>query len=90
MAVVVEEFVPVFFQEAGPTVFDGYPTGLRIGRLRPLISHFQKEQIRQLLDVVAIAHSVVAEDVTIIPKFLNDRSRTHKKMAPNLFMANKI
>jgi hypothetical protein len=34
----------------------------------------------QLLDIVAIAHSVVAEDVAEFPEFLDDRSGTHGVM----------
>jgi len=32
----------------------------------------EEQQIRQLLDVVAVAHPVVAEDVTIVPEFWNN------------------
>ncbi len=68
----VEEVVAVLFEEAGPTVLVGYAAGLRVGRIRPLVGHFQEEQIGQLFDVVAIAHPVVAQDVAVVPKFLDD------------------
>ncbi len=72
MAVVVEEFVTIFLQETWPTISVGYATGLRIGRLRPLIGHLEEQQIRQLLDVVAIAHPIVTQDVAVVPEFLDD------------------
>ena len=41
-------------------------------RFRAFVGHLEEQQIRQLLDVVAIAHPVVAEDVAIIPELLNN------------------
>jgi hypothetical protein len=35
----------------------------------PLVRYLEKQQIRQLLDVVTIAHAVVVEDVAVVPKF---------------------
>ena len=43
-----------------------------IRRLRALVRHLEEEQVRQLLDVIAIAHSVVAKDVAVVPELLND------------------
>lgn len=49
-----------------------------------LVCHLEEQQIRQPLDVVAIAHpaclcvarrQVVAEDVAVVPKLLNDLQR---------------
>ena len=34
--------------------------------------HFQEQQVGELLDVVAIGHAVVAQDVAVVPKALND------------------
>ena len=42
-----------------------------------LIGHLEEQQIRQLLDVVAVAHPVVAQDIAVIPEFLDDRGRAH-------------
>ena len=44
----------------------------RDGQGQPFVRHLEKQQVRQLLDVVAIAHPVVAEDVAVVPEFLND------------------
>ena len=73
----VEQVVAVSLEQAGPTVLVGNNAGWlvacaggrQVRRLRPLIGHFEKQQIRQLLDVVAITHPVVTEDVAVIPKF---------------------
>src|SRR5262245_34733101 len=37
-----------------------------------LIRHLEEEQKRQLLDVVAIRQPVIAQDVAVVPKFLNE------------------
>src|SRR5208283_2399101 len=47
------------------------------GRLRLLIGHLQEKQIRELLDVVAIAEAVVAQNVAVVPEFLNDSVAGH-------------
>ena len=49
----------------------------RDGQGQPFARHLEEEQIRQLLDVVAVAHPIVAEDVAVVPELLNDRRRTH-------------
>ena len=71
------EVVAVLLEEAGPTVLVGNLAGLVVRSLRALVGHLEKQQIRQLLDVVAIAHPVVAEDVAVVPEFLNDGRGTH-------------
>ena len=45
--------------------------------LRPLVGHLEKQQVRQLLDIVAVAHAVVAEDVAVVPELLNDSRWAH-------------
>ena len=37
-----------------------------------LVRHLEKEQKRQLLDIVAVRQPVIAQDVTIVPEFLNE------------------
>src|SRR6266852_1475057 len=44
----------------------------RSTKLGELIGHFHGQQKRQLLDVVAIRQTVVAQDIEVIPKFLDD------------------
>jgi hypothetical protein len=51
----------------------------------PLTCHPEKQQMRQLLRagpepsrrIIAIAHLLIAQDVTLVPKFLDDCRRTH-------------
>jgi len=45
---------------------------LIIWRLGPLIRHLEKQQIRKLFHIITVAHPVIAEDVTVVPEFLND------------------
>ena len=48
---------------------------------RSLIRHLKKQQVRQLVRarpergrrIIAVAHPVVAQDVTVVPEFLDDR-----------------
>jgi len=68
MAVVIEQLVAIFLDKASPTVFVRHRTLLVIRSLGALVGHLEKQQIRQLFDVVAIAHAVVAQDVAVIPK----------------------
>ena len=41
-------------------------------RLRLLVRHFQEEQKRELLDVVAVRQTVIPQDVAVVPKFLDE------------------
>ena len=41
-------------------------------RLRLLVCHFQEEQKRELLDVVAVRQAIIAQDVAVVPEFLNE------------------
>ena len=36
------------------------------------MGHFEEEQVGELLDVVAVGHAVVAQDVAVVPEFLDD------------------
>ena len=67
VAVVIEQIVAVFLEEARPTVLLRYRALLVIRRFNPFVGHFEKQQIRQLLHVIAIAHAVVAQDIAVIP-----------------------
>ena len=40
-----------------------------------LIRHLEEEQKRQLLDVVAVRQPVIAQDVAVVPEFLNELRR---------------
>ena len=41
------------------------------GGLTLLVRHLEEQEVRQLLDIVAIADAVVAEDVAIVPEALD-------------------
>ena len=69
----VEQIVTVPLKQTRPTVLVGNLARLVVRRLRPLVCHFEEEQVRQLLDVVTVAHSVIAEDVAVVPELLDDR-----------------
>ncbi len=59
-------------QQARPVVALGND-GLPFERsLRLLRYHLEEEQVRQLLNVVAIREAVVPEGVAIVPEFLDD------------------
>jgi hypothetical protein len=44
-----------------------------VGRLAALVGHLEKQKISELFDVIAVAHAVVAQDVAVIPEFLDKR-----------------
>ncbi len=72
VAVVIEQLVTVFFDQTRPVVAFRYRAFLVVRRLGALVGHLEKQQISELLDVVAIRHAVVAQDVAVIPEFLDD------------------
>jgi hypothetical protein len=37
-----------------------------------LVVHLEEEQVGELLDVVAVGHAVVAQDVAVVPEALDD------------------
>jgi hypothetical protein len=67
----------------GP-VFHGYGAPLVVRRLCALVRHLEEQQIRELLDVVAVRHAVVAEDVAVVPELLDDRRSIHCLQHPLL------
>jgi len=74
---VIEEVVAVLLEQAGPTVLVGNLAGLVVWCFRALVRHLEKQQVRQLLNVVTVAHPVVAENVAVVPEFLDDGRGTH-------------
>ena len=60
VAVVVEELVAVAGEERGPAVLPGDNARLVVRRLGSLIRHLEEQQVGELLDIIAIAHAVVA------------------------------
>ena len=49
---------------------------MKAGRLnggsRLLVGHLQEQQVRQLLEVVAVREAVVAQDVAVAPQALDE------------------
>ena len=45
--------------------------------MRALVGHLEEQQIGELLDIVAIAHAVVAKDVAVVPELLDQDNRIH-------------
>jgi hypothetical protein len=46
--------------------------GVVVWRLGALVGHLEEEEVGQLLDVVAVGEAVVAQDVAVVPEFLDD------------------
>jgi hypothetical protein len=44
----------------------------RSSKLREIIGHFQEQQKRQLLDIVAIRQTVLTQDIEVIPMLLDN------------------
>ncbi len=68
VAVVVEQRIAVLGQQCGPGVGGGDEAGLAVRRAAALVRHLDEQQVGELLDVVAIAHAVVAQDAAAIPE----------------------
>ena len=45
----------------------GLPSSARL-----LVGHLEEQQVGELLDVVAVGHAVVAQDVAVVPEPLDD------------------
>ena len=69
--------VAVETQQAGPVEVFGDDRRPIERRLRLFIGHLQEQQICELLDVVAVAETVVTQDVAVVPEFLNDSVAGH-------------
>jgi hypothetical protein len=48
-----------------------------VGRLAVLIGHLQEQQIGELLQVVAVAHAIIAQGVAEVPDFVDDGGGGH-------------
>ena len=40
-------------------------------RLALLVRHLEKQQKRQLLDIIAVGEPVIPQDIAVVPEFLN-------------------
>jgi hypothetical protein len=48
-----------------------------IRRPAALVRHLEEQQVGELLDVVAIAHPVVAQEVAVVPDLLDEGGGVH-------------
>ena len=71
VAVVSFERQAVEFDETCPVVIFGDGGLLVVRRAGPLVVHFQEEKIGELLDVVAVGDSVIAQEVAVVPDFVD-------------------
>ena len=62
-----KKIIAIHLDQAGPVAPCRDRARLVIRGLGSLIRHFEEKQIRQLLDVIAITHPVVPQDVTVVP-----------------------
>ena len=55
-----------------------FGNGRRLVERRPalLVRHFEEQQKRQLLDVVAVGQAVIPQDVAVVPELLDELMRT--------------
>jgi hypothetical protein len=65
------QFVAVALEQALPVEIFGNRGFFIERRLALLVRHFEEQQERQLLDIVAVGEPVVAQDVAVVPEFLN-------------------
>ena len=75
MAVMRFEFVAILGQQRRPVLTLGNGRRLVVRRLRLLVCHFQKQQKRQLLDVIAVRQAIIPQDVAVVPELLDERCR---------------
>jgi hypothetical protein len=73
--VVYLQRVAIFGEQSRPGVFGGNRGWLVPRRLRPFISHFQEEEVRQLFEIVTVREAVIPKDMAVAPKLLDDLLR---------------
>ena len=66
-----------FAGQAGPAIAVGDVRVAVVGLLRVFVRQLQKQQVSELLQVVAIAHTVVAQGVAKVPDFLDEGGGVH-------------
>ena len=86
VAVVIEQVVAVLLEQRGPIVLRRHRTWLIVRRLRALVSHPPLSPLPlgegegeggKLLHVIAVAHPIVPEYVTVGTEFGYDCGRSH-------------
>ena len=66
------QLVAILGQQRRPILALGNGRGLVERRPGLLIRHFQEQQKRQLLDVIAVGQAVIAKDVAVVPELGNE------------------
>src|SRR6266487_1127973 len=72
MAIVRLKSITITAHQALPAVSLRNARKLVIGRLRTLIGHLEEEQIGKLLNIVAVGHAIVSQEVAVVPEALDD------------------
>ena len=72
MALVSLQLIAIQAHQALPIDVLGNRRRLIERRAALLIRHLEEEQKRQLLDIIAVRQPVIAQDVAVIPKLLDD------------------
>src|SRR5262245_41885141 len=72
MPVVDLEVVPISLEERLPVKPIRNDRGAGEGRLCLLVRHLEKEQVRELLEVVTVREPIIAEDVAVAPESLDE------------------
>ena len=63
--------------QAGPVKALGNMGVAVVGLLRVFVRQLQKQQVGQLFEVIAIAHTIILESVEKVPDFLDERGGVH-------------
>ncbi len=72
MPVMRLQLIPVARQQTGPGELLGHGGRLVERRTRLLIRHLEEQQKRQLLHIIAVGQTVIAENVAVIPELLDE------------------
>jgi hypothetical protein len=75
MAIVGLELVAATLEQALPIKFLRNRRALMERWPALLVRHLEEEQKRQLLDVISVGQPIVAQDIAVVPEFLNDLVR---------------
>ena len=72
MAIMNFQLVAILGQQRRPILALGNGRRLVKGRTRLLIRHFEEQQKRQLLHIIAVGQTIVEENVALVPKLLDE------------------
>src|SRR5437016_4660964 len=72
MTVMNFQLVAILGQQRRPVFALGNGRKLLEWRLRLLIRHFKKQQKCELFNVIAVGQTVIAENVAVVPEFLDE------------------